>query len=79
MSISKKCPYCGLYETEFATGECAKRAARNTGKVIIAITGGMVVRVFSPRDGGPAGKKILDNLNPEKVKVYYCRKCKKFF
>ena len=77
--MSKKCPYCGSYNTEISIGNYAKRGLLNTGRIAIAAGAAMVVGVFNHTAGHAAAHSILHSPDPGELKGYHCCVCGKDF
>jgi hypothetical protein len=74
--MSKKCPYCGSYNTEADLGNHAAKAAVNVGRVAIST----VAWVFGAcvNKGGHAAVRAWEETDPN-IKTTRCCECGKKF
>ena len=77
--MSKKCPYCGSYNTEVSVSNYATRAVINTGRFVIATGASIIASAFSPSAGHAAGHTVMHNTDPGEFKGHHCCNCGKDF
>lgn len=70
--MSKKCPYCGSYNTEISMKNFAERAAVNAGRYALAFGAALVGGIFSHTIGHAAAHSVLENTKPSVFKGYRC-------
>lgn len=77
--MSKKCPYCGSYNTEVSIGNFAGRAIVNTGRAVLTIGASFVCGIFSHSAAHGAAHSVWHNTDPGEFKGYHCCNCGKDF
>ena len=77
--MSKKCPYCGSYNTEISVGNYVGRGLINAGRGAIAIGAHMIGGLFCPSVGTAAGHTAWHNVDPGEFKEHYCCNCGRDF
>lgn len=77
--MSKRCTYCGSYNTEMAVGNCAERVAVNAGRVLISLGGGLLGSAFHPGMGGAFAYKIWVGTKQGDLLSHHCCKCGRDF
>ena len=77
--MSKKCPYCGSYNTEVSVSNYAKRTVVNVGRFALAVGATLIAHSFTPSAGHAAGHTIMHNTDPGEFKGHHCCNCGKDF
>lgn len=70
--MSKKCPYCGSYNTEVSVSNYATRAVINAGRFVIAAGATIITSAFSPSAGHAAGHTVMHNTDHGEFKRRHC-------
>lgn len=73
--MSKRCPYCGSFNTEIALGKYAGRAIVNTGRLALSIGACLVGGLFNHAVGHNAAHKTWEATDPGELKGYQCHNC----
>lgn len=78
--MSKKCPHCGSYNTEYAIGNWVKRGFINAGRLVLTAGAGMIGSLSSPNNGKVFSYQVWKNTAPsEFFDGYHCCNCKRDF
>lgn len=72
--MSKKCPYCGSYNTELSVPNYAKRAAIN-----IAIGAALITSAFNPSVGHASAHAVIHNTDPGELRDIIAVTAEKIF
>lgn len=76
--MSKKCVYCGSYNTELAVTNLIERGMVNTGRAVLSVGAALAGSIFGPA-GAYFGKRVWETTKQEKLKGYHCCNCGKDF
>ena len=77
--MSKRCPYCGSYNTEVAVLNYAGRFLVNTGRVALTAGAAIVGGLFNHAAGHVAAHNTWEKTDPGELKGYHCCNCNKDF
>lgn len=77
--MSKKCPYCGSYNTDPVYSNYVGRAAINVGRGILAGGATIVGSLINRSTGSKLGLETWKNTDPGEFHGSVCNNCKKEF
>ena len=79
--MSKKCTYCGSYNTERSVGGTANYAMRQAGRLLVSGVTSMAVGIFNRSAGQGAGRAMLKNTENwvSGVDQFHCCECGRDF
>lgn len=77
--MSKKCPYCGSYNTDSVYSNYVGRAAVNVGRGILAGGAAIIGSLVNRTAGTALGVQTWKNTDPGVFHGSVCNNCKKEF
>lgn len=77
--MSKKCPYCGSYNTEVSVSRQVGRCLLNIGRCALAIGANVCASAFNPSAGHAASHSVWRGTDPGDLKGHKCCNCGKYF
>jgi len=77
--MSKKCPYCGSYNTEAAIENYVGRGLVNVGRGVLAFGAATIGAIGGPIIGQGAGYTVWKNTDPGDFHGHRCCYCGKEF
>lgn len=77
--MSKRCPYCGSYNTEVSLARYAGRAALQTGRGALILGAMTAAGIFGHGASHAAGHQVMKSTELPNLEGHHCCHCGRYF